>query len=54
MLFKYFFCTGKYITEKLLIDKNFELVFVWNRSPIVDQNLDKKYIIENLEDFSKQ
>ena len=45
---------GKYITEKLLADKNFELIFVWNRSPIDDKSLDKKYVLTNLDDFIHQ
>jgi predicted dinucleotide-utilizing enzyme len=44
---------GQYLVEKMTHDANFELVFVWNRSPINDQNLDKKYIIHDLNDVEK-
>ena len=42
--------------EKIANDKkkNFELVFVWNRSKISDdENLDKSLILDNLDDFVK-
>lgn len=44
---------GKYLCERILNDKNFELVYVWNRSEITDTNFDKKYLLNNIEDFSK-
>ena len=45
---------GKYLYEKLKIDKNFQVVFVWNRSEIIDENLDKNLLLKNLDDFVKQ
>ncbi len=44
---------GQYLVEKIANDSNFELVFVWNRSPINDQNLDKKYILADLNDVEQ-
>jgi len=45
---------GKYLCDRILADtKNFELIFVWNRSPITDTDLDKKYILGDLNDFPK-
>jgi predicted dinucleotide-utilizing enzyme len=44
---------GQYLVEKMANDKNFELVFVWNRSPIKDENLDNKYIVTDLNEFEK-
>lgn len=44
---------GKYLCERIVADANFELVFVWNRSEIVDANLDKKLIITDITDFKK-
>ena len=46
------FCKGKYLSEKILNNNKFEIVFIWNRSPIQDENLDKKYILNNLDDFA--
>ena len=47
---------GKYLIEKISNSEKerFELVFVWNRSEIVDESLDKKYILKELNDFNKQ
>lgn len=42
---------GKYLVQKIQNDPAFDLVFVWNRSTIDDQNLDKRLILENLNDF---
>lgn len=39
--------------ERVLEDPNFELVYVWNRSEITDSNLDKKYILSDLNEFNK-
>lgn len=44
---------GKYLCERVLEDPNFELVYVWNRSEITDSNLDKKYILSDLNEFNK-
>ena len=45
---------GQYLTERLLSDdKKFQVCFVWNRSAITDESLDKKFIITDLNDFKK-
>jgi hypothetical protein len=41
------------LIEKILNNELFELVFVWNRSEIKDENLDKKYILKDLDEFYK-
>jgi aspartate dehydrogenase len=45
---------GQYLVERILkLSDQFELVFVWNRSPINnDCSLDQKYILKDLENFS--
>ncbi|RNA08158.1 L-aspartate dehydrogenase [Brachionus plicatilis] len=42
---------GKYLYDRLSDDKNFEIVFIWNRSRIDDQSIDKKLVLADLEDF---
>lgn len=42
---------GKYLFNKLNNDVNFEIVFIWNRSSINDESIDKKLVLLNLEDF---
>jgi hypothetical protein len=51
----FYYLQGKFLTENILNDKQnrFELVFVWNRSEINDENLDKKYILNDLNEFHK-
>ena len=44
---------GKYLIEKILNNERFELVFVWNRSEINDENLNKKFILKDLDEFYK-
>lgn len=44
---------GKYLCERVLEDSNLELVYVWNRSVITDSDLDKKYILLDLNQFYK-
>ena len=55
MPFKYVYCqfVGQFLTRKILEDQtNLELAFVWNRSKDIlnSSNIDKDYILENLED----
>ena len=54
-LFYFFYLQGKFLNEKILNDKQnlFELVFVWNISEINDENLDKKYVLNDLNEFHK-
>ena len=44
---------GKYLCQRVLEDSNFELVYVWNRSEITDPDLDKKYILQDINKFHK-
>lgn len=44
---------GKFLCQRVLEDSNFELVYVWNRSEITDSDLDKKYILIDLNQFYK-
>lgn len=54
-IFKYLISNslGKYLLDKIINNSNFELEFVWNRSPIQDDKIDKSRILENLNDFTK-
>ena len=44
---------GKFLVQKILNDARFQLVFVWNRSEITDDALDKGLILANLDEFTK-
>ena len=44
---------GKYLCQRVLEDSNFELVYVLNRSEITDPDLDKKSILQDINEFHK-
>lgn len=42
---------GKYLYNRLKDDSNFKIVFIWNRSQIEDDSIDRELILSNIEEF---